>query len=246
MSALHSLYGLTSFFAPWIAGIVLLKPEKWQTLFTVIAPAALILALFIYFRGPESTDRKTTLSQAQPLSLGPIHILTISVLICYVVAEVLISTWMPSFLVKVYGLNLQDASLYGSMFFAALLVSRIACGIWARPRWHRLWIWSSMSLALICFVVARITGWLWLLPFAGVFGPFFPLYVTWVSLRFPERDRSMIIWMLSSMQAALGIMNFAVGKIADIAGFGVAYWMPAIMMIMTLILLKTLEFQKSN
>jgi fucose permease len=246
MSALHSFYGLTSFFAPWLAGFVLTKPQNWPVLFTSVAPAAAVLAIFIYLRGPKSENRLTRRSQAQPLTLSPIHILTISVLISYVVGEVLTSTWMTSFLVHEQGLSIKDASFYTSMFFAAMLVTRIACGIIAKPRWHRLLIWSSMATALICFVIGRLTGWLWLLPLAGLFGPFFPLYVTWVSLRFPERDRSMIIWMLSGMQAAMSVMNYLTGKLADVAGFSVAFWLPACMMVLTMILLKTLEIKEQH
>lgn len=243
MSALHSLYGLSSFFAPWVAGIVLTNPENWRHLFIAVSPAAGALAVFIFFKGPKSAGKQETKANAQPMSLAPIHILTIFVLIAYVVGEVLITTWMPSFLTQVYHMSIQEASRYTSMFFAAMLVTRVMCGIWARPRWHRALIWGSMLLALIFFVTARLTGWLWLLPFAGVFGPFFPLYVTWVSLRFPERDRSMVIWMLSGMQAGLSIMNLITGKLADIAGFGIAYWVPGVMMTLTLILLKTLEIK---
>lgn len=243
MSALHSLYGLSSFFAPWIAGFVLTRPENWQRLFTAVAPFAAGLAALVYFGGPPSADKTTRRAQAQSIKLEPIHILSILVLIAYVVGEVLTSTWMPAFLVQTYGLDIQDASFYTSMFFASMLVTRVACGIWAKPRYHRLIIWASLALSLTCFVAGRLTGWLWLLPLTGIFGPFFPLYVTWVGLRFPERDRSMVIWMLSGMQAALSIMNLMIGKLADLAGFGIAYWAPAAMIFMAMILLKTLEMR---
>lgn len=110
MSALHSLYGLTSFFAPWLAGVVLTEPRHWPVLFTSVAPAAAALALYIYLRGPKSGDKKTRKSQAQPLSLDPIHVLTISVLISYVVGEVLTSTWMTSYLVHEHGLTIKPRS----------------------------------------------------------------------------------------------------------------------------------------
>ena len=53
----------------------------------------------------------------------------------------------------------------------------------------------------------------------------------------------MVIWMLSGMQAALSIMNLMIGKLADLAGFGIAYWAPAAMIFMAMILLKTLEMR---
>lgn len=241
MAALHSIYGLSSFFAPWFAGVILVKPENWQILFAAVAPLAAVLAGLVYFGSPPSTDKATRKNQAQAISLKPIHILCIFVLIAYVVGEVLTSTWMPAFLVQEYGLNIQDASFYTSMFFGAMFVTRVATGLWAKPKYHRTIIWTGLAAAFISFVAARLTGWLWLLPLTGLFGPFFPLYVTWVGLRFPDRDRSMVIWMLSGMQAALSVMNIFIGKLADVSGFGIAYWVPAIMILLTMVLLKTLE-----
>jgi hypothetical protein len=53
----------------------------------------------------------------------------------------------------------------------------------------------------------------------------------------------MIIWMLASMQAMLALMNYVVGKLADVMGFGTAYWLPAFMIVLAMILLKTLELR---
>ncbi len=243
MSALHSLYGLSSFFAPLIAGIVLVQPENWKYLFAAAAPFAAALATLIFFKGPPTESLASRREKAQPMTLGRIHVLTICVLIAYVLGEVLTSTWMPAFLVQSYGISIKDASLYTSMFFGAMLITRVACGLWARPRYHRLLIWVSLAGSLACFITARLTGWLWLLPLTGIFGPFFPLYVTWVGLRFPERDRSMVIWMLAGMQASLSIMNIAIGALADLSGFATAYWIPAFMITMAMVLLKILELR---
>ncbi len=246
MSALHSIYGLSSFIAPVVAGRILSEPSHWPLLFASLAPAALALGVFIYFFGPEATKKKLDKSHVQPISLEPIHMLTVIVMITYVVSETLTSTWMPSFLMQVYGLNIRDATWYTSMFFGIMLVTRLACGIWAKPRWHRLLIWVSLVASLSALTTALLTGWLWLLPFAGIFGPVFPLYSTWVTLRFPERARNMTIWMLSGMQGTLSVMQYAMGKLAAVAGFQVAYWLPPSVMVLMLVLLKTLEWKDSN
>jgi FHS family glucose/mannose:H+ symporter-like MFS transporter len=246
LSILHSIYGLSSFIAPVVAGRILREPSHWPLLFTIMAPVSLFLGIFIYFYGPKPTEKQPGYSQVQPIRLEPIQILTVIVMITYVAAETLTSTWMPSFLIQVYGLNIQDASWFASMFFGVMLISRIACGIWARPRWHRLLIWGSLGLAFIALTTSLLTGWLWLLPFSGLLGPVFPLYSTWVSLRFPERARNMTIWMLSGMQGALSIMHFVMGKMAAVWGFQVAYWLPPALMLLTVTLLKTLEFKDSH
>ncbi len=244
LSILHSIYGLSSFIAPVVAGRILVEPARWPLLFSSMAPLAMGLGLFICFFGPKATDKKLVASQVQPIALEPIHILTVAVMICYVISETLTSTWMPSFLMQVFSLNIQDASWYTSMFFGLMLLSRVASGIWAKPKWHRIIIWGSLIAGFLALTTALLTGWYWLLPFAGLCGPVFPLYSTWVSLRFPERARNMTIWMLSGMQGALSIMHYVMGKMAAVWGFSVAYWLPAVMMVLTFGLLKTLELKE--
>jgi fucose permease len=242
MSALHSLYGLSSFFAPWVAGMILEHPQHWRFLFLSLTPVALIFSVYIYRFGPDMGIQTSDQNRVQPLSLKPIHVLSITVLVSYVVSEVLTSTWLASYLVSEYHLSIKEASWYTSLFFATMLITRVACGVWATPRWHRTLIWLSATASLFCFIVGRLTGWIWFMPLVGLFGPFFPLYVTWVGLRFPERDRSMVIWMLAGMQGALFVVNILMGTMADDYGFSVAFWAPALLMILTLILLKTLEW----
>ncbi len=243
MSALHSLYGLSSLFAPWVAGLVLTKPERWPILFASMAPITILLAFFTRCLPLQSSSDShgNVKSVAQPMSIGPIHTLTILVLVAYVLGEVLISTWMTSFLIETHKLTIKEASVYTSLFFAVMLVTRIACSIFARPPHHRLLLKVSLLASLTCFIGAQTTGWLWLLPLAGLLGPFFPLYVTWVGLRFPERDRSLVLWMLSMMQASLAFMNYVMGAFADWWGFKIAYLTPAVMLFLGLILLKILE-----
>jgi hypothetical protein len=43
------------------------------------------------------------------------------------------------------------------------------------------------------------------------------------------------------MQAALALMHYVTGRLADVAGFELAFWLPALIMIITIVLLKTLE-----
>ncbi len=243
MSALHSIYGLSSFFAPWSAGLVLANPNRWPYLFMVAAPFAAALASFIQLRIQGSVERDDGRGRMQPLSLGFIHILAVLTLVSYVVAETLTSTWLPTYLVKEHDISIRDASIYSSAFFAVMFVTRIACGLWSTPRWHRVIIWVSIVSALVCFSLARLTGWHWLLPAAGLFGPFFPLFVTWTGLRFPERDRTLLLWTLSGMQGALALMHYITGRLADMAGFELAFWLPALIMIITIILLKWLEYR---
>lgn len=242
MAALHSIYGLSSFFAPWLAGLVLTEPEKWPYLFVLAAPFGLSLAAFIQLRikGPIGSKQ---VNQQQPISLEPLHMLAVLTLIMYVVGETLTSTWLSTYLVREQNFSIRTASAYTSGFFALMFVTRIVCGLWATPKWHRTIIWLSLVAALFCFTLGKTFGWLILLPGVGLLGPVFPLFVTWLGLRFPERDRTLLLWTLSGMQAALASMNYLTGTLADIAGFSTAFWLPGVVILITMILLKILEMK---
>ena len=60
----------------------------------------------------------------------------------------------------------------------------------------------------------------------GLVGPFFPLFVSYLTVRFPERDRTLVIWLLAAIQGTLAAMNFTIGHVADSFGMDVAYWLP--------------------
>jgi type IV secretory pathway TrbD component len=45
------------------------------------------------------------------------------------------------------------------------------------------------------------------------------------------------------MQAALASMNYLTGVLADIAGFSTAFWLPGIVILITMMLLKILEMK---
>jgi fucose permease len=243
MAALHSIYGLSSFFAPWLAGLVLVEPTKWPYLFVFAAPFALSLAVFIKFKIRDSIEQKDQRHQHQPITLEPLHVLAVLTLIMYVVGETLTSTWLSTYLVREQNFSIRAASAYTSGFFALMFVTRIICGLWATPNWHRIIIWASLFAALLCFSLGRIFDWPILLPGVGLVGPVFPLFVTWLGLRFPDRDRTLLLWTLSGMQAALASMNYLTGTLADLAGFSAAFWLPGIVILLTMILLKTLELR---
>ena len=243
MAALHSIYGLSSFCAPWLAGLVLSEPTRWPYLFAMGTPFGLMLAGFIQLRIKEPIESKSHQNQRQPISLEPLHILAVLTLIMYVVGETLTSTWLSTYLVREQNFSIRAASAYTSGFFALMFITRIICGFWATPNWHRAIIWLSLIAAFCCFILGKTFGWSMLLPGVGLIGPVFPLFVTWLGLRFPERDRTLLLWTLSGMQAALASMNYLIGTLADVAGFSTAFWLPGIVILITMILLKTLEIK---
>lgn len=246
MAALHSIYGLSSFFAPWLAGLVLSEATRWPYLFALASPFGLLLAGFIHFKIRNPIENTKNGQQHQPIALEPIHILAVITLITYVVAETLTSTWLSTYLVKEQNFSIRQASAYTSGFFALMFITRIICGLWATPQWHRAIIWASLISSFLCFIMGRFFNIPILLVGMGLLGPVFPLFVTWLGLRFPDRDRTLLLWTLSGMQAALATMNYLTGTLADLVGFSVAFWLPALVTLLTIALLKTLEIRDAH
>lgn len=234
MSGVHAAYGFASFFAPLIAADVLIIPEHWHRLYLwAIPPIALLMFASFRFAPVESPKHGTT---KQAVRLDFEHWLVIAVMVSYVAGEVISSMWMTTWAVS-NGHTLQEGAEYTAMFFVLMTVTRLLCSLFVTTRWMWVVIWSSLVVSALSFTLGRIFDVPWLVAGMGCLGPFFPLYVSYVTVRYPERDRTMVIWILSLMQGLLAVMNLSVGQLAVRFGIDVAYWLAPVMIMVALALL---------
>lgn len=239
MSGVHAAYGLASFIAPLIAAAVLRVPEHWQRMYVAAIAALVVLILICYRFAPSDSAQKGT-TEKQAVKLDGEHWLVIGVMVSYVAGEVITSMWMTSWAVA-NGHSLQKGAEYTSFFFVLMTVTRLLCSFFVSTRWMWVVIWSSLIVSAMSFTLGRLLDLPWLVAGMGCLGPFFPLYVSYVTVRFPDRDRTMVIWILAAMQALLAIMNLSVGHLAVKYGIDAAYWLAPTMIVLTMVLLKISE-----
>ena len=235
MSGVHAAYGFASFFAPLIAAEVLIVPEHWHRLYLyALIPIAVLMVACFRVAPVESPKMGTITKQAVRLDFE--HWLVIAVMVSYVAGEVISSMWMTTWAVS-NGHTLQEGAEYTAMFFVLMTVTRLLCSFFVTPRWMWVVIWASLIVSALSFTLGRLFDLPWLVAGMGFLGPFFPLYVSYVTVRYPDRDRTMVIWILSLMQGVLAVMNLSVGQLAVRFGIDAAYWLAPTMIVVALLLL---------
>lgn len=236
MSASHASYGIASFFAPLIAAAVLQDPLRWRHLYFVMVPVFLLLAGVSYFKAPKRSLSTGEAQSRQSIHMTPVQWMMVLVVILYVAGEVLTSMWMATWFIS-RGASLKEGAQYTAAFFGIMTVTRLLCSIFMTSRWIRPTLWVSLILSVSCFVAGRFLDIPWLIPGMGLLGPFFPLFVSHLSLKFPASDRTITIWVLSLMQAMLGLIHLLIGELASRLGMDTAYWLAPFMILLCMVCL---------
>jgi fucose permease len=249
LSGLQMMYGLGSLTAPLVVKKVLEMGGSWQWCFWFILPPVIYVIFVLWKKISPDSPSKEQVKEAKEISVhsevsGILLFLIISGFSIYVAGEVMASMWMVTYLVDAHHFKSTDAAPYSTLFFLMMGLSRGLCFLSIRPEWEKRVIVGCLVGAVFFNVLAN-QGCLWALPFIGILGPFFPLYLNWVSHHFPQSYQKLILWMLTSVQVTLTLLHLSVGKIADHIGMRTAYWLPTFLLSLTLVIV-ILSFSNSK
>lgn len=237
MAAAHASYGLASFIAPLVVAALLASGVSWRFLYIGMIPVFVALTAYCWRAIPSRAKQSLhmqDLPQAGHLTLQ--QWLMVLVILLYVAGEVLTSMWMTTWFVS-RGKDIETGAYYTAVFFALMTITRILCSFLLKPEWQQRVLWASLVVPVSCFTAGRVFEIDWLIPCMGLLGPFFPVYVAQLGIRFPDRDRTIAIWVVSLMQATLGLMHISVGELAQKLGMNLAYWMaPLVLVVCGLVL----------
>jgi len=234
MCALHMVYGAASLTAPIVVSKLVGNGFSWTTPFLVYVPLILLTFGVLSKKGKrESSDIST---EKSVLSLPREQWLAISIFCSYVAAEVMVSVWMMSYLKEVIQLNLQASAPYLSGFFVMMTLSRAVCFFSLNETTEKKMLFGCLILSG-CALFAGYSGLLWGFVFAGVLGPFFPIFLSQCSRKFIGSSRSFTLWVLAATQISLAALNLILGRVSDGLGLGVAYQIPVYLLGFSLVLL---------
>lgn len=231
LAGMHTMYGVGSMSAASVVGIGLGRGLHWSTLYLVAVPVYATLLLFAWTKLKRGTSKGPATVQAASLS-GP-QALVVLVFALYVAGEVTTSMWMTSYLVKTRGLEISQATPYLTGYFLALTLSRFFCAFWVPPERERLVLTLALFVATVSFLAAT-AGPSWLFCLVGLYGPFFPLFLSRSSRRFPDKWRSITIWSVVIMNVSIGFGNLTVGELADRIGLEQAFYLPPVFIALAL------------
>jgi fucose permease len=232
LCALHTMYGFASFVSPIAVGVILGWGFSWPWVVAAAMPLFLALGIFSAIALPSHAYREETTRSQGGFSF--LEILVIVIFVFYVAAEVLTSMWMVPYLVEVRQLDAVTSGLYLSLFFLAMALSRFLCFFSLKAHQETIILFACGALFAIASVCAH-AGWAWALPLTGLIGPFYPLFLSRVSRRFPLSAERLTLWILTFCQLSLALGHLFVGRLTDQWGIERTYLIPLGLMVLTFV-----------
>lgn len=224
LSGLHSMYGLASFLAPMGVAQFALQQWPWRTLFLVASLLVfLLLCSSYYLRHPEISAPHPENLEIDNSSMFEKSKLLFAIMVSsYVAMEILISTRLTTYLTQHLHWPLEQASLYLTYFFVALLSGRLLFSLLHFPISTK----KTLLLALLGALLMTLLG-LRIDPFfltlTGFFmAPFYPLAMALLAEQFPTKLSPMISLTISLQSLFVIIMNLIMGPLTDHFGIDFA------------------------
>ncbi len=226
LAGLHTMYGIGAAFASCSVGYSISNGIRWWVLFSGCLPFFLLLYPLVAKR-ENSKETAERVVQFQSPRLFGFQYLAMLVFCLYVAGEVTISMWMTSWLMESRNLSIESATTILSAYFVVLLLARLLCAMFVSPKLEKPLLLMSLSLPpIVLFSVLK--GYIdpWFLIAIGLYGPFFPIFLTRVSRSSPTNWRSMTIWTIVAMNLLLAVGHLFLGRLADNLGISTAFFLP--------------------
>ena len=192
MNILHLFFGIGAAASPLAASALLLRGVRWQVIFFILSVPALfftVQTLLTRYK-PQPRARESSLLQQVVVILKNRQVWFFSLLLGIAIgAEGIFLDWIKNFLVVIAGVDEMGSSTTISIFYAALLVSRLVNGFFAdRFGYMRVYIFHVVGAILALGLGTAIPGLIPAYGFYGWFvGPLFPLVITMASKSITEQ-----------------------------------------------------------
>ena len=196
MSLTQFMKAIVSLMGPIIATFVATQYGDWRFVFAVYAITSLIALVWLYFtKIEESGTDKTpaTFKTCFLLLKNPFILMMVIGIFLTVGADVGMNSNIQNYLMSVFGLTIEQASLGISIYFTALMISRFLGAIllnWIKPRVF-LVITSTialLSVILMLFAPSSTVGLVAIFLIGLGAGNLFPLIFSIAVNKMPERS----------------------------------------------------------
>jgi hypothetical protein len=115
-------------------------------------------------------------------------------------------------------------------------LTRFLCFLLVRPRYETLVLVGCLTLGALFGILGQ-QGHSWALPLMGIVGPFFPLTMARISIKFPSTWKQMMMNVYVCIQLMLALMHVSVGRVADTLGIGTAFLLAPAFLLLALVLM---------
>lgn len=247
LSGLHANYGIASFLAPLVVAGVSAWLGSWRYVFCIVAlvPFALFIGTFFWKDNKVSPGLQIKEKLEPPHSqnrrdhLGQIFLAT--ALGFYVLSEILVSSRLPLFVRREFGVSLEESSYYLTGFFVFLLAGRLLFALY-HFRWPLRRMLSGLLFLSAASIAAGLYGHPFFLALSGLFmAPFYPLAMVYVSNRYEKNMDSAVSYCMALQSFFTVAMHGVVGYLTDLYGIHAAMWVGPFGLGASFILLNSFE-----
>ncbi|MGE0528958.1 MAG: sugar MFS transporter [Bdellovibrionales bacterium] len=230
LTGLHGMYAVASLGAPLLATVLRSQGLGWREAFLLFALAPVVLAsvswLYLRVRAegrlqsrqnsaftPRAVDHQT-----QPLTAGEwMQCILFGLLMAgYLWGEVSVFTRFVLWLRLDHGYVSERADLMLAAFFLALLMGRLAFGVW-NLRGLSNWMVLALSSGLAGFLYLAGLHWNpWLIVAAGLFmAPFYPVALDQIQSLFGPKGPQAMGFVIGFGSFSLVLMHITLGRLND-------------------------------
>lgn len=240
---LHGFYGVGAFAFPVTATWLIARLGGWRPLFTILAGLLLVVLIGIFGTGfPKTRQRhvedtnvpdtvlaaaskQTGKSRQEGLQFSFALTGLLIAITAYVMAEVGVGAWLPTYLVHGRHLSLSHSSFYLSGFYATFTIGRLVAHLWvSRFGHHRAILWSTVFAFALVVVGELRTDWTFAFVVAGAgFAVIFPTITAIASETFPNHSGNVLGLLFTSAGIGSMVISWLIGGIASWLGLDVAF-----------------------
>jgi FHS family glucose/mannose:H+ symporter-like MFS transporter len=244
LAGLHAMYGASALFGPvWVTFCYRLG---WGWRWTAASLGLGSLAVCLLALSTDRTLRSRTTHDVatwtpaaapnRPVRAGAYYGL---LCMCYVVAEVTISSRLPLYARREAGYSIANANTLLALFYLGLFVGRVTFAV-ARVPWRSSTVLAvSAGTGLLCCILGLTGDAAWLAAAGLCFSVFYPAAMALIGDTHGA-DGSMLYvtsWCITLQAVGLMAMHLGVGYVSDVSGLGRALWVGPTALASTLVLL---------
>lgn len=245
LSGLHSMYGISSLFAPIFVAKLIENLVSWREVFRYSSIFAFLLVVYLLFIDATLFEQKLELNESNEFNNTHLkkkhpylkNFIFAPILSCAVMTEVMISSRLSLYLFREGKFSFSNASIALTYFFVALLLGRLFFTFFK----FKASLTKQVTVLEIISMLFIALG-LYLNPYflilAGLtIAPVYPLVAAIIANEFKGHlDRAMTIC-VSLNSLLLAFMHVLVGKITDIYGLQTAMLLGILFLLISLFLL---------
>ncbi len=239
LCGLHGMYGLGSMLGPIILANTVRMDINWR--FLMILPIVIYLIIaWLLKQNPE----RVLLSQSHEEQTVDAHfswpssfqLLVIFTLCLYACGEVMISMWLPSFLVQAFHLSIAEASAQQTLFFFVLTATRLIAFAFLKEKHEKPILIACLVASIFFWMTGRI-GWSLGFGLSGVLGPFFPMMLSRISRLWPKQAGNLTILVILVLDVCLVLCHMIMGSFSETFGFKISFFLAVLTLLASLGLL---------